>query len=83
MPRLPEQVSIAGHAASDPDVEITFDVFAPGDESLQVGAENEKWMADADAIEATVEGTTVSGTASVQRLIGGETGEATFEFTCP
>lgn len=79
---LPTTVSIAGHAASDETIEIVFDVFEPGDENLSVSQGSQfGWSAGADAIEATIDGKTVTGSATVQSQ-SGESADATFEFVC-
>lgn len=83
---MSDQVSVSGTAAEDPDVEIVFDVFGEGDYNLSVIGPEIEWTAGraggGTVEEVSIDGTSVSGTATVSDVMSGETADATFEFNC-
>ena len=78
-----DTINIAGSAEMDSEVEIVFDRFDDGSQDLRVSGPDFTWMATTDDFdEVSVEGDTVSGSATMSRMIGGDTATATFEFRC-
>ena len=72
-------VIVAGHAVEDPSVAISFDEAGDGPR-FDVTVDDQTMFASGDAVSATVEGSTVRGTAMLEG--GAQATEATFELSC-
>lgn len=76
-------VSIAGHAAEDPDLEITIDLGGP-DQVVIGSGRDALWHARKDTIEVTIDGKRVQGTAIFTQYSSGtgESREGSFDVSC-
>jgi hypothetical protein len=76
-------VSIAGHAAEDPSLEITIDYGGPN--QLVIGSGRDAlWYAKQDTIQIEIEGKRVRGTATFTQYSSGtgESREGSFYVQC-
>lgn len=70
---------VAGEALDDPSVEFSVDV-TPDGQRVDVTIDDVTMVAQGDEVTATIAGTTVSGSATLDS--GVETTEATFDLDC-
>ena len=80
-------VSIAGHAAEDPSLEIVIDdTTERGPVGVSVGADRREgsWFAVRDTLQWQIEGQQVSGTATFRETRGGngKSADGSFEIKC-
>lgn len=78
-------VSIAGHAAEDPSVEIVLDYGGPTGVRIGTYSREPWWQAVRDTIEVEIEGRRrISGTATFEVFRNGakETAEGSFDISC-
>lgn len=79
-------VSIAGHAANDPDLEIIIDRFGEGKGGVRIGSEtgDNSWHAMPDTLKFEIDGKRVRGSATFNRYFTG-TGNSTmgsYDINC-
>jgi hypothetical protein len=80
-------VSIAGHAAEDPSLEIVIDYTTQrGPVGVSVGADRREgsWFAVRDSLQWQIEGQQVRGTATFSEFRGGsgKSAEGSFDISC-
>lgn len=78
-------VSIAGHAAEDPSVEIVIDYGGPTGVTIGTYGREPWWQAVRDTIEVEIEGRRrIGGTATFEVFRNGakETAEGSFDISC-
>ena len=75
-------VSIAGHAAEDPSMEIALDFGGPT--GVRVGEGSDAWHAQKDSINVQIEGKRVQGTATFFQYSGSPeaTQQGSFDVSC-
>ena len=82
------QVNIAGHAANDPDFEITVDYYPDGDGPIGVTGGSYgragSWGTQRPTVTFTIEGKHVRGTATFDVITqqGQQTVDGSFSITC-
>jgi hypothetical protein len=77
-------VSIAGHAAGDPSLEIVIDYGGPSGVRIGDGGSEVSWNAIRDTIKIEIDGTHVTGTATFSTGAGGsgESAPGSFDVNC-
>jgi len=86
--RSNRQINIAGHAAEDPEFEITIDYYPGGDGPIGLSGGDYvmmgSWTSNPETVEFAIDGRWVSGTGkfTVATEQGPQTVDGSFEVTC-
>ena len=79
-------VAIAGHAESDPDLEIVIDNDPNGRSGVSIGGKGQAvtWHSVKESLQMTIDGKQVQGSATFSADFGGggETEQGTFKVDC-
>lgn len=77
-------VSIAGHAAEDPSLEIVIDFGGPTGASIGNESTAVSWIALRDTLKIEIDGNRIRGTATFNQYVTGTglSAEGSFDVTC-